>query len=183
MSSPRTAPLFKAPARRTNSLGSAKADCHTCSSMKKPCDRQRPQCGTCRREHRKCGGYVLDLVWKDRGSREAPSSTRSATRTIVMNSPMSPGNLVPSERQFKFKQGRPKMKRKPCKCSGVGAKSPAMPGPVIPSISTSHGSVHTTEESTRPGIMDEGISLQTTTAMEEYGTSFEHDEQSNTGKY
>jgi len=87
---------------RTNSLAFAKSDCHTCSELKRWCDRQRPQCGTCIKHRRKCGGYVLDLTWKK------PSGNSPGRGSV----PPSPGLAVQSERQFKFKQGRPKKKRK-----------------------------------------------------------------------
>lgn len=87
---------------RTNSLAFAKSDCHTCSELKRWCDRQRPQCGTCIKHRRKCGGYVLDLTWKQ------PSGNSPGRGSV----PPSPGLAVASERRFKFKQGRPKKKRK-----------------------------------------------------------------------
>lgn len=183
MSSPRAASRFKVSARRTNSLGSAKTDCHTCSSLKKPCDRQRPQCGTCRHEQRKCGGYVLDLVWKGHSLGEALSSTRNAAGTTVVNGPVSPADLASSERQFKFKQGRPKMKRKSCKCSDVGANGASILRVKNSSSSTYRLSAHIVEKSPRPEHIDEEVLLQPTTATEEYGTWFDHDEQSNLGNY
>lgn len=51
---------------RTNSLGYAKVDCHTCKELKRHCDRQRPRCGTCIKSHRKCDGFAIDLTWSDR---------------------------------------------------------------------------------------------------------------------
>jgi len=90
---------------RTNSLAFAKSDCHTCSELKRWCDRQRPRCGTCIKHRLKCGGYVLDLTWKQpSGSQEASSSARSSVAP-------SPGRVTASDQQFKFKQGKPKKRR------------------------------------------------------------------------
>jgi hypothetical protein len=58
----------KSPTGRTNSLGSARVDCHTCRELGKHCDRQRPQCGSCIKDHRKCAGFAMDLIWKNRTS-------------------------------------------------------------------------------------------------------------------
>ena len=56
--------------RRTNSLGWAKSDCHTCASLHRHCDRQRPRCSPCLTEGATCAGYVQELNW-DRGSQRA----------------------------------------------------------------------------------------------------------------
>jgi Fungal Zn(2)-Cys(6) binuclear cluster domain len=90
---------------RTNSLAFAKSDCHSCSEQKRWCDRQRPQCGTCIKHRQKCGGYVLDLTWKQPSGNQTASSARSSVTP-------SPGCAADSERKFKFKQGRPKKRRK-----------------------------------------------------------------------
>jgi hypothetical protein len=176
MSPSHAASRFKASARRTNSLGSAKTDCHNCSSLKEACDRQRPQCGTCHREQRKCGGYVLNLVWKYHSLGKAQSTTWGITDT---NGPVSHGNLVASERQFKFRPGRSKTKRKTFKCSGVGANSPATPRERSSSSSTSQSSGHITETSPWPELMDKGAPLQATTGTEDFGNG----EQSSAGNY
>ncbi|KAI2727352.1 transcriptional regulator family: Fungal Specific TF [Penicillium roqueforti] len=90
---------------RTNSLAFAKNDCHTCAALKEGCDRQRPRCGTCISNRRACGGFAMDLVWKElpvvnhgplpRGRESGCSSKRDPQHT------------------FKFTQGRPKRRRKP----------------------------------------------------------------------
>lgn len=98
---------------RTNSLGSAKVDCHTCLQMGSCCDRQRPRCGTCLKNHRACGGFTMNLVWN--------YPKRSAeSRQSHINEPESvdPSNNESctkegSERQFKFVKGRQRIKRKP----------------------------------------------------------------------
>jgi hypothetical protein len=180
MSSSCAASRLKASTRRTNSLGSAKTDCHSCSSLKEACDRQRPQCGTCQREQRKCGGYVLNLVWKCHSLGEAQSPIRCITDT---NGPVSAGDLVVSERQFKFRKGRSKTKRKTFKCSGVGANSLASPRERSSSSSTSQSAGHITETSPWPELMDKGAPLQGTKGTEDYATLFGHGEQSSPGNY
>lgn len=92
---------------RTNSLGSATIDCHTCSVLKARCDRQRPQCGTCRSSRRRCGGFAIDLVWKDFALPD--EATDIATDAAHVADP-TPRTGAP--REFRFVQGRPKTKRK-----------------------------------------------------------------------
>ena len=88
----------KSPTGRTNSLGSAKVDCHTCRRLKRPCDRQRPQCGTCIKDHQKCGGFAIDLMWNNR----VPVSDVGAVQVRVGR----------PKRGFKFVQGGARSKRK-----------------------------------------------------------------------
>lgn len=60
---------------RTNSLGWAKSDCHTCQSTSRLCDRRRPRCDTCTAQGIICGGYVQKRngEFKDRRpERESP---------------------------------------------------------------------------------------------------------------
>jgi len=54
-------------AKRTNSLGWAKSDCHKCSSLQRVCDRRRPRCTPCISDGIVCSGYVQELNW-ERGS-------------------------------------------------------------------------------------------------------------------
>lgn len=92
---------------RTNSLAFAKHDCHTCAALKTECDRQRPRCGTCLSNERKCDGFAMPLVWKDlevAQSRLPKSDTKSSQ-------PWQRETLGRSE--FKFVRGRAKRKRKP----------------------------------------------------------------------
>ena len=64
---------------KTNTLGSAKTDCHTCLRLHKRCDRQRPQCGPCVEGGRRCGGFVTALVWKnERQSQQGPRNAAVA---------------------------------------------------------------------------------------------------------
>ncbi|KIW79804.1 hypothetical protein Z517_06419 [Fonsecaea pedrosoi CBS 271.37] len=50
--------------KRTNSLGWAKSDCHTCSSLGRSCDRRRPRCSACLADGVICAGYVQQLNWE-----------------------------------------------------------------------------------------------------------------------
>lgn len=111
-------------APRTNSLGRAKTDCHTCSRYRRTCDRQRPRCGTCIHRGILCGGYALDLTWttgnssrssKVPGGKKPPLSSPSVSGEAEPNtetsSKASSATSIPS-RQFKFKIGKPKRPRK-----------------------------------------------------------------------
>ena len=156
-------------ARRTNTLGWAKTDCHSCSNLRQTCDRQRPQCGTCQREGRKCGGFIMNLVWKDHSLGDTSTFTRAMTAS---------SDLTPSKRLFRFTQGRSKRKRRKCKSSGAGADIAAslrewkLPG----------SNPTTFEEKGRwPEAMNEEAAVKANFATEEYGTLFEQNEQSNAG--
>jgi hypothetical protein len=105
--------------RRTNSLGVAKVDCHTCSALKQHCDRQRPRCRMCISNGRKCGGFMMDLTWKNPStSRKATASPRDGCeRTSKCNEP------PPQDRpHFKFVRGRPTRKRRPKTCDKTTAQ-------------------------------------------------------------
>lgn len=54
---------FTLHSNRTNSLGRAESDCHTCQAFKRHCDRQRPRCSVCATSGDNCGGYVQALSW------------------------------------------------------------------------------------------------------------------------
>ncbi|KAJ9139114.1 hypothetical protein NKR23_g8009 [Pleurostoma richardsiae] len=56
--SPRAAP------KRTNSLGWADSDCHTCRAQNRRCDRRRPMCDTCMDAGVRCHGFKLKLDWQ-----------------------------------------------------------------------------------------------------------------------
>jgi hypothetical protein len=113
------------PGHRTNSLGSAKVDCHTCLRSGSRCDRQRPRCGTCVKSRQECGGFKMDLVWKNpkrsAGSRQSHAN-ESEHRDSSDHEPRANDG---SERQFKFVQGRRRTKRKPRR---VGQDLPAVDG-------------------------------------------------------
>ena len=111
-------------APRTNSLGRAKTDCHTCSQYRRTCDRQRPRCGTCLHRDILCGGYALDLTWTTGNSRRSvkvpgphkphvlsPCTSGEAEPRMGTSSTASSATSTPS-RQFKFKIGKPKKPRK-----------------------------------------------------------------------
>ena len=50
--------------KRTNSLGWAHSDCHTCAAEHFVCDRRRPRCDACTTRGLLCGGYVQVLNWQ-----------------------------------------------------------------------------------------------------------------------
>lgn len=100
--------------QRTNSLAFAKVDCYTCSALKTPCDRQRPWCGTCISNQRKCGGFKMSLVWKDSISPtfSAETSCTSDPSTLNTSPTYQPESSHRKRQEFKFIQGRSKRKRK-----------------------------------------------------------------------
>lgn len=103
---------------KTNSLGSAKVDCHTCLQFQSRCDRQRPRCGTCIKNHRDCGGFTMDLVWNhSKGSAGSRQSHSKASKHVNAGDKES-RTKEPNERQFRFVQGRRRMKRTPQLRSG-----------------------------------------------------------------
>jgi hypothetical protein len=87
--------------KRTNSLGFAQSDCHTCTSLGEKCDRRRPRCTTCLDRGRRCGGFATSLSWDNsRRMIYSPSSTSAAQQY--------------SPKQFRFVNGatRPRKRRK-----------------------------------------------------------------------
>ncbi|CAG8105377.1 unnamed protein product [Penicillium nalgiovense] len=111
--------------KRTNSLGFAQTDCHTCASLGEKCDRRRPRCSTCLGQGRRCGGFAMPLSWDPRrmwsdnpsvagASRDlpneeivtssSPKAVRSATAFTASDSP----------KRFRFVKGvsRPKKRRR-----------------------------------------------------------------------
>ena len=120
MASSRGKTLLNSRGQRTNSLGYAKHDCHTCSARKRYCDRQRPQCGTCLSDGQKCGGFALNLVWK---GFDAPTSPQA----LASNLTASNCNDTKSSRGFKFVKGQMRRKRKP-KDSTPALHSSSPPG-------------------------------------------------------
>ena len=88
--------------RRTNALGSAKADCHTCAKSQRRCDRQRPQCSQCRAAKLVCGGYILNLTWKPQ---KQPEETRP------LRTPRANAGLSSSNRTYQFLEGKPKVRK------------------------------------------------------------------------
>ena len=103
---------------RTNSLGRAKSDCHTCSRTHQACDRQRPRCGTCNDIGLICGGYALDLTWKTVKSGVKSPQSLPTPKSPNSNNGDTPGPPTGQQatplpgRQFKFKVGKPKRSRK-----------------------------------------------------------------------
>lgn len=120
MASSRPRTLLNSRGQRTNSLGYAKHDCHTCSARNRHCDRQRPHCGPCLSDGQKCGGFTLNLVWK---GVDAPTSPQ------VVASNLAAPESYPTKRSrgFKFVKGQMKRKRRP-KESTPGLNSPSPVG-------------------------------------------------------
>jgi hypothetical protein len=110
---------------RTNSLGSAKVDCHTCLQSGSRCDRQRPRCGTCVKSHQECGGFKMDLVWKNPKRTVGSRQSHANVSEHLDSSKHEPRANEGCERQFKFVQGRRRIKRKPQR---VGQDLPAVDG-------------------------------------------------------
>lgn len=71
---------------RTNSMGHAESDCHTCQERKRHCDRQRPRCGICAAHGNPCGGFGQEFRWQgaiaSMGKGKRLRST-TATPTVV----------------------------------------------------------------------------------------------------
>ena len=63
-SSTTTSNHYPRPSGRTNSLGWAQSDCHTCSALGRRCNRRRPRCDSCTAQDVICGGYVQRLDWQ-----------------------------------------------------------------------------------------------------------------------
>lgn len=94
--------------QRTNSLAFAKQDCHTCSRLNDKCDRRRPKCGTCLSHQRDCGGFALDLVWKDAAR---PEKQQPRTRDPTSSRAFTPKPIQPAQ-VFKIVDGRPRKRSK-----------------------------------------------------------------------
>lgn len=98
---------FNSSENRTNSLAFAKQDCHTCAARREGCDRRRPRCGTCMSNKRICGGFAMDLVWKDLAVVNHGTLSRRGRESGCRS------EKGPQQHTFKFTQGRPKRRRKP----------------------------------------------------------------------
>ncbi|KAI1615667.1 fungal-specific transcription factor domain-containing protein [Exophiala viscosa] len=87
--------------KRTNSLGWASTDCHTCAGHRY-CDRRRPRCSACLADGVVCGGYVQSLNW-DRGKvrveRPRSESTSKKPKKRPSNTQASP---LPQPSAFVF---------------------------------------------------------------------------------
>ncbi|KAF7559741.1 hypothetical protein G7046_g4404 [Stylonectria norvegica] len=103
--------------RRTNSLGFAKTDCHTCAKLHEKCDRKRPQCGACLFNRRKCGGFAMNLMWKAPVVQHQPSSKPSQQRRAS------------DDHLFKFVRGRASRRRQPKPSRGQSITSDEAPQP------------------------------------------------------
>ncbi|KAL9074150.1 MAG: hypothetical protein Q9157_004498 [Trypethelium eluteriae] len=108
--SPTSAPLALKPPTtyRTNSLGWAKSDCHTCQSTSRSCDRRRPRCDACTAEGNLCGGYIQKLKWQGEGRK-----TRSARAKQILVPSSGGREAAPNTTEYAFVQedGRKRRKR------------------------------------------------------------------------
>ena len=110
--------------KRTNSLGFAQTDCHTCASLSEKCDRRRPQCSACLGEGRRCGGFAMPLswdprrMWSDNPSVVCISKDLPNEEIITDSSPKSVPTALAvrsdSPKRFRFVKGalRPKKRRR-----------------------------------------------------------------------
>lgn len=57
--------MREASATRPRLVAFAPTDCHTCLSVNRKCQRQRPYCSTCLDRGTRCGGYATALSWHD----------------------------------------------------------------------------------------------------------------------
>lgn len=121
--------------KRANGRSVSSTDCHTCASLNRRCDRQRPQCSTCLARNETCGGFATALSW-DRGwtwlGRPSSKASRareqkkipltqaatSSSPSAALNHERAPHPSKPARttdetfRQFKFVEGRPSKRRK-----------------------------------------------------------------------
>jgi hypothetical protein len=81
--------------RRTNSLGSARPDCHTCSALHRKCDRQRPRCRTCQDTGVVCKGFSMQLSWQ-RGLSVQNLPSKVASGGSRVSTPRNPNPASPS---------------------------------------------------------------------------------------
>ncbi|KAJ9644424.1 hypothetical protein H2204_001776 [Knufia peltigerae] len=82
--------------KRTNSLGWAKTDCHTCAEKQRICDRRRPKCSACLEDGGICGGYIQALNWERGTLRLGTSKFKSAAQRKSSPEETSP---TPSQSQ------------------------------------------------------------------------------------
>ncbi|KAF4761141.1 hypothetical protein HAV15_007087 [Penicillium sp. str.  len=103
--------------KRTNSLGFAQTDCHTCASLSEKCDRRRPRCSTCLGQDRRCGGFAMPLSWDPRRMWSDNPSVAGASKDLP-NEETSVPTAFPlpadSPKRFRFVKGvsRPKKRRR-----------------------------------------------------------------------
>lgn len=107
---------------RTNALGTAKVDCHTCLRLRRHCDRQRPQCGPCLEGGRKCGGFVMDIVWKNERRPRRARESGPTTPFANVDEKESQGpwrRATPAHKPIRFVQNGVKRRRKTSKLPDV----------------------------------------------------------------
>jgi hypothetical protein len=100
---------FKPPTtHRTNSLGWAKTDCHTCQSTSQRCDRRRPRCQSCTNQGIICGGYVQKLQWQDQRQKKR---SKGPGKTVIAGAGRDEVSTKTTEYAFVQEDGRNTRKR------------------------------------------------------------------------
>ncbi|EHY55014.1 hypothetical protein ABEF92_003230 [Exophiala dermatitidis] len=122
--------------KRTNSLGWAKSDCHTCSSLGRHCDRRRPRCSACLNDGVICAGYVQQLDW-ERATRRLKKSRAKNSRTHTKPEPNSSATeataplqcsaRLPTPSSFVFVEQHVPASRAVKRASRNSARSPKTP--------------------------------------------------------
>lgn len=86
--------------KRTNSLGWAHSDCHSCDAGHFVCDRRRPRCDSCTARGVLCGGYVQVLNWQPGVASRGKMKGRQLKADATPNP--SPGNDIVKPTAFLF---------------------------------------------------------------------------------
>lgn len=118
----------RTPTGRTNSLGSAKVDCHTCQELGKHCDRQRPRCGTCINDHRQCAGFAVNLQWQ---SRATTTINRAGAKVTPKHGFRFAGGGTRSKRRS---NGAPRNRCRPSETADVQPEESTMSSPSSPAF-------------------------------------------------
>jgi hypothetical protein len=102
-------PFKPSATHRTNSLGWAKSDCHTCQSNSRSCDRRRPRCQPCTDRGIICGGYIQQLQWQD--SRPKTRSKKRAGKTVHARAGYDEASITQTGYAFVQEDGKSTRKR------------------------------------------------------------------------
>ncbi|KIW29496.1 uncharacterized protein PV07_05309 [Cladophialophora immunda] len=88
--------------KRTNSLGWAKSDCHTCSSLGRSCDRRRPRCSACLADGVICAGYVQQLNWERGALKVGKRRPKEPSENVREAKPEKPTAPLPRPSSYTF---------------------------------------------------------------------------------
>ena len=97
--------------RRTNSLGWAKSDCHSCVSRSRHCDRRRPRCSPCLAEGTICSGYVQQLDWERGAAKKGKRRAKEPSPKVKGPDLESPTFQLPTPSSFIFVDHEDALKR------------------------------------------------------------------------